>query len=57
MMETNKIKVESRTSPESAFERFQGLIRGLVSVPKKEVEAEEVRWRANRRSKKKSVDA
>jgi len=37
------------------FERFQHLIRGLVAVPKKEIEAEEARWRANRPSKKKSA--
>jgi hypothetical protein len=35
------------------FERFQRLIRGIVAVPKKEIEAEEARWRANRALKKK----
>jgi hypothetical protein len=39
----------------SAFARFEHLLRGLVSVPKKEVEAEQARWRANRRLKKKSA--
>jgi hypothetical protein len=38
---------------EKPFERFQRLIRGLASVPKKEVEAEEAKWRANRALKKK----
>jgi hypothetical protein len=37
------------------FERFQRLIRGLVAVPKKEVEIEEARWRADRLKKKKSA--
>jgi hypothetical protein len=35
------------------FGRFQNLIRGLVAVPKKEVEIEEARWRADRLKKKK----
>jgi hypothetical protein len=43
--------------PVTPFARFQNLLRGLAVVPKKEVEAEEARWRANRRLKKKSVDA
>jgi hypothetical protein len=38
---------------ESPFERFQRLIRGLAAVPKKEVEAEEAKWKANRALKKK----
>lgn len=38
---------------DSPFERFQRLIRGIVAVPKKEIEAEEARWRANRALKKK----
>jgi hypothetical protein len=38
------------------FERFQRLIRGLVAVPKKEIEAEEARWREARRWKKKNAD-
>lgn len=37
------------------FKRFQALIRGLVAVPKKEVEIEEVRWRADRLKKKKAA--
>jgi len=41
---------------ETPFSRFQRLIRGLVAVSKKEIEAEQVRWRANRRLKKKSAD-
>jgi hypothetical protein len=36
----------------SPFHRFQRLIRGLVAVPKKEVEIEEARWRADRLKKK-----
>jgi hypothetical protein len=39
--------------PQTPFERFQALIRGIVAVPKKEIEAEEERWRANRALKKK----
>ncbi|MDO8432110.1 MAG: hypothetical protein Q7S58_06820 [Candidatus Binatus sp.] len=39
--------------PQTAFARFQSLIRGIVAVPKKEVEIEEARWRANRAAKKK----
>jgi hypothetical protein len=35
------------------FKRFERLIRGLVAVPKKEVEIEEARWRADRLKKKK----
>jgi hypothetical protein len=42
--------------PLTPFNRFQNLIRGLVAVPKKEIEAEQTRWRANRQSKKKNVD-
>jgi hypothetical protein len=37
----------------SLFERFRNLISGLVAVPKKEVEIEEARWRADRLKKKK----
>ena len=36
-----------------SFDRFQRLIRGLASVPKKEVEAEEAKWKADRALKKK----
>jgi hypothetical protein len=49
-------KIKHTPQSESPFERFQRLIRGLASVPKKEIEAEEARWRANRPLKKKSVD-
>jgi hypothetical protein len=41
--------------PTTPFGRFQNLIRGLVSVPKEEVKAEEARWRADRLSKKKNA--
>ena len=41
---------------ETPFARFQRLIRGLVAVPKKEIEAEEIRWREARRLKKKNAD-
>jgi hypothetical protein len=37
----------------SAFDNFQRLIKGLVRVPKKEVETEEARWHADRLKKKK----
>jgi hypothetical protein len=39
--------------PATPFARFQSLMRGLVAVPKKEVEIEEARWRADRLKKKK----
>jgi hypothetical protein len=42
---------------QTPFERFQRLIRGLAAVPKKEIEAEEERWRAERQLKKKSAKA
>lgn len=49
------------TKPESKkeypFERFQRLILGLAAVPKKEVEAEEAKWKADRALKKKPVKA
>ena len=47
-----KPNVNSKDSP---FARFKDLIRGIVSVPKKEVEAEEAKWREARRLKKKSA--
>jgi hypothetical protein len=47
-----KTKPETTETP---FGRFQRLIRGLASVPKKEVEAEEAKWRAARLLKKKSA--
>jgi hypothetical protein len=37
------------------FERFRGFMRRLIAVPKKEVEAEEAKWREARRLKKKSA--
>jgi hypothetical protein len=49
-------KDETTHKAATPFARFQNLIRGIVAVPKKEIEAEDVRWRANRRLKKKSGD-
>jgi len=46
---------DKQAAKHSPFQRFQRLIRGLVAVPKKEIEAEEVRWRAHRLKKKKSA--
>jgi hypothetical protein len=43
----------NRRKPETPFHRFQRLIRGLIAVPKKEVDIEEARWRADRLKKKK----
>jgi hypothetical protein len=40
-------------STSTPFGRFQRLIRGLASVPKKEIEAEEAKWKADRALKKK----
>jgi hypothetical protein len=51
------VKKPNTVVNESAFERFQRLIRGIVAVPKKEIEAEEARWREARRLKKKNADA
>lgn len=45
----------TKKQSDTPFERFQRLIRGLVAVPKKEIEAEEARWREARRLKKKSA--
>jgi len=39
--------------PPNAFIRFENLLRRLIAVPKKEVEIEEARWRADRVKKKK----
>jgi len=53
------MKQESRPPASEAktpFQRFERLIRALVAVPKKEIEAEEARWREARRLKKKSAD-
>jgi len=47
-----KRKADHATTP---FARFQSLARALVAVPKKEVEIEEARWRADRLKKKKPV--
>jgi hypothetical protein len=47
-----KAKDKNAKSP---FGRFERLIRGLVAVPKKEIESEEARWRANRAAKKKTA--
>jgi hypothetical protein len=42
----NESDLEKRTvETERPFQRFERLIRGLVSVPKKEIEVEEARWR------------
>lgn len=46
-------KSQKNSEGNSQFQRFQRLIRGLVAVPKKEVEIEEARWRADRLKKKK----
>jgi hypothetical protein len=46
------LKDKDRKSP-SPFERFKQLAKSLVAVPKKEVEIEEARWRADRLKKKK----
>jgi hypothetical protein len=53
MMSQKNKQTDSSPTP---FERFQRLIRGLAAVPKKEIEAEEVRWREARRLKKKNAD-
>jgi hypothetical protein len=49
----NESEPKSRNSSETPFQRFERLIRGIVAVPKKEIEAEEARWRASRALKKK----
>jgi hypothetical protein len=46
-------QISQAANKESAFGRFRNLMRGLVGVPKKEVEIEEARWRADRLKKKK----
>jgi hypothetical protein len=55
-MKMKNEKSGDKQSLATPFERFQRLIRGLVAVPKKEIEAEETRWRANRPLKKKNAD-
>jgi hypothetical protein len=47
------MKKKADASTQSPFERFRNLMRGLVAVPKKEVEIEDARWRADRLKKKK----
>jgi len=42
-----------KQSKDKPFERFQRLIRGLAAVSKKEVETEEVKWKAAQQLKKK----
>jgi len=51
-MSKRKVAEPKDSSP---FERFGNLIRGIVAVPKKEIEAEEAKWREARRLKKKSA--
>jgi hypothetical protein len=46
---------KSKAKRPTPFERFQELMRRLVAVPKKEVEAEEERWRAERQAPKKET--
>ena len=50
------MKTKEPSERQSPFERFQRLIRGLAAVPKKEIEAEQARWRETRRLKKKNAD-
>jgi hypothetical protein len=45
-------KKEKPSNP-TPFGNFHSLIKRLVRVPKKEVEIEEARWRADRLKKKK----
>jgi len=47
------MKAAPKEKPATPFVRFQSLMRRLVAVPKKEVEIEEARWRADRLKKKK----
>jgi hypothetical protein len=46
-------KRDSKTQPSAEFANFARTLRNLANVPKKEVEIEEVRWRAARLKKKK----
>jgi hypothetical protein len=39
----------------SEFENFKRLLKGIANVPKKEIEAEEAKWREARRLKKKNA--
>jgi hypothetical protein len=52
---SGKSKTSQYSDRMNPFTRFQNLIRGLVAVPKKEVEIELARWRADRSKKKKSA--
>jgi len=49
----NESDPKKLTKDETPFQRFERLIRGIVAVPKKEIEAEQARWRADRALKKK----
>jgi hypothetical protein len=49
------LMVKRKPSNEKPFERFQRFMRGIVAVPKKEIEAEQARWRESRAAKKKSA--
>jgi hypothetical protein len=53
----DKKQQADQTDRDTPFVRFQRLIRGLAAVPKKEIEVEEARWRANRALKKKPAKA
>jgi hypothetical protein len=46
-------KGKSTKSESPEFSNFKRLVKNLIAVPKKEVEIEEARWRANRLKKKK----
>jgi hypothetical protein len=45
--------VKEQQRPQAPFERFKRLVQAVIAVPKKEVEIEEARWRADRSKKKK----
>ena len=45
----------SKKKEQTEFSRFKNLLRGVVNVPKKEIEAEEGKWCETRRLKKKSA--
>jgi hypothetical protein len=52
----SKNKIHSNAiQKDTPYNNFQRLIRGIVAVPKKEIEAEEAKWREARRLKKKSA--
>jgi hypothetical protein len=51
-----KSKIQTDAPQEGTpYDNFQRLMKNLVGVPKKEVEAEEAKWREARRLKKKSA--